>query len=107
MLKFIQNLLILNIALTGKARSLQAYDEAWLQQAAESGNKDALSLFGMALATGKAGCRKDLELGKKYLTQAADQGDEQCLRMLDLINNEVGIFAKNKRSMGKKRPSAH
>lgn len=157
MLKFIQNLLSLNIALVGKARSLQAYDEAlalyrskdfkkalplmkesaelghidamsllgsmlllgqgtkedgkqaevWLQHAAESGNKDALSLFGMALATGKAGCRKDLELGKKYLTQVAEQGDEQSIQMLDLIKNEVGIFAKNKKSMGKKRPSAH
>ena len=149
MLKFIQNLLSLNIALAGKARSLQVYDEAlalysskefkkalplmkesaelghidamslfgsmlllgqgtkedgnqaeaWLQRAAESGNKDALSLFGMALATGKAGCRKDLQLAKKYLTQAAKQGDKQSIRMLDLINNEVGIFAKSKKSM--------
>lgn len=142
MLKLLQNLLNLNLALAGKVRSVQAYDEAlalhgakdyrkalpllreaaelgntsamtlygsmcllgqgvpengkeaeiWLKRALEGGDKNAVSVLGMAYATGKAGIRRDLQQGRALLTTAADAGDAQSAQMLAMMDKKQGIL---------------
>lgn len=144
MLKFIQNLLNLNLALAGKVRSVQAYDEAlalhgakenrkalplmreaaelgdtnamslygsmfllgqgvpengkeaeiWLKRAVECGDENAASLLGMAYATGKAGIKRDLKQGRALLVQAAEAGDTQSTRMLEMMDKKQGMFGR-------------
>jgi TPR repeat protein len=144
LLKLIQNLLNLNLALAGKVRSVKAYDEAlafhgakeftkaiplmreaaelgntnamsvlgsmlllgqgvkengkeaeqWLKRAVDAGNAQAVSVLGMAYAIGKAGCPRDLSRGRVLLAQAAEAGDEQSARMLEMMDKKVGIFKR-------------
>jgi TPR repeat protein len=71
--------------------------ELWLKRAADAGYEDAISVLGMAYATGKAGCRRDVELGRKLLTRSAEAGDEQSRRMLEMMDKGEGIFHHHKR----------
>lgn len=68
--------------------------EIWLKRAVESGDINAISLLGMAYATGKAGFNRDLKRGRELLTQAANAGDSQSSRMLELMDKKQGIFAR-------------
>ena len=72
-----------------------AQAELWLQKAMEAGYEDAASILGMAYATGKAGCRHDLELGRKLLMQAAQAGDERSGRMLEMMEKGEGMFQRS------------
>lgn len=71
--------------------------EIWLKRAVDAGYEDAISVLGMAYATGKAGCRRDVELGRKLLSRSAEAGDEQSRRMLEMMDKGEGIFKRRKR----------
>ena len=147
MLNLIKTLIGLNAAMTGKMRSIQAYDEGlalrdagdlkggyalikesaelghegamailgsiyllgegvkengpealrWLERSIELGCEDSISLLAMALVTGKAGIKIDIERGRKMLEFAAEKGDTQSIRMLEMMDNGVGMFRSLKR----------
>lgn len=71
--------------------------ERWLKLAVEGGYEDAVSVLGMAYATGKAGIKVNLRLAREMLMAAADNGDQQSVRMLDMMDNGKGMFRKSKR----------
>lgn len=66
----------------------------WLKQAVDAGYEEAISVLGMAYATGKAGCRRDAEFGRRLLSQAAEAGDEKSRRMLEMMDKGEGIFRR-------------
>lgn len=68
--------------------------EIWLLKSLESGYFEANSILGMAYATGKAGFKVNQTLAVELLTKAADTGDQQSQRMLELMRNGDGIFIK-------------
>lgn len=72
--------------------------ERWLRMAVDEGYAEAVGVLGMAYATGKAGCRRDMSLALPLLKQAAATGDAQSVKMLEMIEQGVGMFAKSKRS---------
>lgn len=152
MLKFIQNLLNINVLLAGKIRGVQAYDEAiayhgakdyraafplmlesatlgnpqamsilgsmyllgqgttengaqavfWLEKALAADFDDAGSVLGMAYATGKAGVKIDIPKATQLLTLAAERGEAQSARMLEMMEKGEGMFKSLK--MRKHRP---
>lgn len=59
----------------------------------------AISVLGMAYATGKAGIKIDLDKGREILIYAAEKGDKQSARMLEMIVRGDGMF----RGLKKKR----
>lgn len=69
----------------------------WLQRAIDNGFAGAVSVLGMAYATGKAGVKIDLPKAIEMLTCAAAQGDQQSARMLEMIGNGEGMFAKRRK----------
>jgi TPR repeat protein len=75
----------------------------WLQRAIDEGVDDAISVLGMAYATGKAGVQIDLPMARKMLTSCAENGDEQSARMLSMIENGEGMFKHLKKKVGKVR----
>jgi uncharacterized protein len=75
--------------------------EHWLKKAIEGGFEGAISVLGMAYATGKAGIKIDIEKATEMLTFAADRGDEQSVRMLSMIEKGEGMFRHLKQ--GKKK----
>lgn len=66
----------------------------WLQKAVDAGYEGAVSVLGMAYATGKAGVPVDLTKARPLLERAASGGDEQSARMLQMMDAGVGVFAK-------------
>jgi TPR repeat protein len=66
--------------------------ERWLKQAVEGGYEGAISILGMAYATGSAKIRVDIPLARQLLTQAAEKGDQQSARMLEMMAKGQGIF---------------
>ena len=66
--------------------------ERWLRQAVDGGFEGAISVLGMAYATGSAGIRTDIPLARKLLTQAAERGDQQSARMLAMMDKGQGMF---------------
>lgn len=68
--------------------------EAWLLKSVEAGFMEAASVLGMAYATGKAGVKIDIPKATELLTEAADKGDHQSAKMLDMIQNGEGMFAR-------------
>lgn len=148
MLKFISNLINLNSAMAGKARSIMVYDEAlafyrvkdfkqalplmieacdlgnaqamsmlgsmylmgegvqedgqkavsWLQRSIEGGFESAISVLGMAYATGKAGVKIDIPKAREMLTYAAKKGDGQSARMLAMMDSGEGMFKHMKKN---------
>lgn len=57
----------------------------WLEFAVDGGHADAKSLLGMALATGKAGVKRDAARATKLLTECAQQGDVKAAEMLKVL----------------------
>ena len=57
----------------------------WLEFAADGGHADAKSLLGMALATGKAGIKRDIPRAVRLLTECSAQGDVKAVEMLKVI----------------------
>jgi TPR repeat protein len=66
--------------------------ERWLMQAVEGGYEGAISILGMAYATGSANIRADIPLARQLLTQAAEKGDQQSARMLEMMDKGQGMF---------------
>jgi uncharacterized protein len=66
--------------------------ERWVKQAVEGGYEGAISILGMAYATGSAKIRVDIPLARQLLTQAAEKGDQQSARMLEMMAKGQGIF---------------
>jgi TPR repeat protein len=81
----------------GKEDGCQAV--AWLQKAIDGGYEDAVSVLGMAYATGKAGVKVDMQKASAMLQFAADKGDSQSARMLEMMDKGEGMF----RSLKKRR----
>ncbi len=69
----------------------------WLEKSRALGYEPSISVLGMAYATGKAGVKIDLEKGIALLTHAAEQGDEQSVRMLGMIERGEGMFHRMKK----------
>jgi TPR repeat protein len=72
---------------------------AWLQKAIDGGYEDAVSVLGMAYATGKAGVKVDIPKAREMLQFATDRGDGQSARMLEMMDKGEGMF----RSLKKRR----
>jgi TPR repeat protein len=66
--------------------------ERWLKRAVDSGFEGAISVLGMAYATGSAKIRIDIPLARQLLTQAAEKGDQQSVRMLKMMDKGEGMF---------------
>ena len=77
--------------------------EKWLLRGAHTGNSNAIALLGMAFATGKAGFPRDMALGRRYLTEAAQKGDEKSQEMLRLMDQRSGIFARHHPPVGRSK----
>ena len=71
----------------------------WLQRSIEGGFEGAISVLGMAYATGKAGAKIDLTKAREMLTYCAEKGDEQSTRMLAMMDSGEGIFRKVKKGI--------
>jgi len=54
---------------------------------------DAKSVLGMADATVKVGCRRDINLALPLLLEAADAGDAQSAHILEII----GVVSENEK----------
>lgn len=67
--------------------------EQWLRGAVEGGYEEAVSVLGMAYATGKAGLQRDLPAARALLEIAASRGDAQSARMLEMMDRGEGMFA--------------
>lgn len=63
----------------GKANTKTAY--AWAQQAHSAGNRDGTFLLGAIYKDG-VGVKRDIQMAKNYLKQAADQGHEEAKKLL-------------------------
>jgi len=70
----------------------------WLQKAVDAGYEGAVSVLGMALATGKAGVRVDIPRARGMLAACAEKGDEQSARMLAMIDAGEGMFRHLKKN---------
>lgn len=64
----------------------------WLQKSIDAGFEGAISVLGMAYATGKAGVKIDLLIAREMLTSCAEKGDEQSARMLSMMDRGEGMF---------------
>jgi len=73
----------------------------WLQNAIDGGFDGAVSVLGMAYASGKAGVKIDIPKAREMLSFAAKRGEEQSARMLAMMDNGEGMFSSQKR--GKRR----
>ena len=71
----------------------------WLQRSIEGGFEGAISVLGMAYATGKAGVKIDLPKARKMLNYCAEKGDEQSTRMLAMMDSGEGIFRTLKKGI--------
>lgn len=97
MLKLIQGLLNLNLALAGKVRSQQVYDEALalhearafrkaaplMLEAAELGNKHAMSVYGSMLLMGQGVAENGTD-AEMWLKRAMDVGEQNARSVLGM-----------------------
>jgi len=72
--------------------------ERWLREAVEGGYEGAISILGMAYATGSAKIRADIPLARQLLTQAAEKGDQQSARMLEMMDKGQGMSRRLKKA---------
>lgn len=70
---------------------------SWLQKSIDGGYEGAISVLGMAYATGKAGVKIDIPKARKMLSYAAKKGDEQSGRMLEMMDKGEGMFRNLKK----------
>ena len=75
----------------------------WLQKAIDAGYDGAVSILGMAYATGKAGVKVDIHKAREMLATAAEKGDDKSAQMLEMMNKGEGMFAKLKMHKSSKR----
>jgi TPR repeat protein len=75
-----------------------AQAKRWLNQAVDGGYEGAVSVLGMAYATGQAGIKIDIPLARQMLTQAARKGDQQSARMLEMMAKGEGMFRNLKKA---------
>lgn len=75
----------------------------WLQRSIDSGFEGAISVLGMAYATGKGGIAADIEKAQEMLGYCAEKGDEQSARMLSMMKNGDGMFKNLKKNFSKRR----
>ena len=68
----------------------------WLHKAVASGQTDAVGVLGMAYATGKGKVKKNKKLALEFLNKAAEHGDQQSVKMLDMIQKKEGMFRHDK-----------
>ena len=66
--------------------------ERWLKRAVDGGFEGAISVLGMAYATGSAGLRTNIPLARQLLTQATEKGDQHSARMLEMMDKGRGMF---------------
>ena len=66
--------------------------QRWLEQAVGADKMDAKSLLGMALATGKAGIKRDIRRAIELLTECAANEDAKAVQMLEMIRTGKGMF---------------
>ena len=76
----------------------------WLQKAVDAGYEGAVSVLGMAFATGKAGVQVNIPKAREMLAACAEKGDEQSARMLAMMDAGEGIFKNLKKSAKRKHP---
>ncbi len=70
-------------------------DLASLQKAAKAGDKEALIKLGFMYENGQGGVSKDLEMAKKYYSQAAELGSQDAQIALSLLQLSNHIDKKN------------
>jgi TPR repeat protein len=75
----------------------------WLQASVDAGYESALSLLGMAYATGKAGVKIDIPKAQTILTLCAEKGDQKSAKMLSMIKNGEGMFKNINKQASKRR----
>ena len=75
----------------------------WLQKAVDSGYDGAVSVLGMAYATGKAGVRVDIPKARDMLAACAEKGDEQSANMLAMMDAGEGMFKSLKNRGARKK----
>ena len=75
----------------------------WLQRSIEGGYEGAISVLGMAYATGKAGVKIDIPKAHELLRACAESGDEQSARMLSMMDAGEGMFKHLKKKGTKRR----
>jgi TPR repeat protein len=78
--------------------------EKWLVAAMDAGFEGAVSVLGMAYATGKAGIKIDIQKARMMLETSASKGDEQSSRMLQMMDRGEGMFANLKQTSKGKKP---
>lgn len=74
----------------------------WLQASMDHGFEGAISVLGMAYATGKAGVKIDIPKAQELLTYCAERGEQKSADMLRMIENGEGMF-RNLKASKKKR----
>ena len=70
----------------------------WLQKSIDAGYDGAISVLGMAYATGKAGVVVDIPKARSMLIACAEKGDEQSARMLLMMDRGEGMFKSLKKT---------
>lgn len=111
MLKFISNLLQINVSLANKIRSIQAYDEALayrnakeykkaaplMREAAELGNADAMTVLGSALLLGEGMAENGAE-ALIWLNRAVELGQDGAESVLGMAyaTGKAGVKPNHK-----------
>jgi uncharacterized protein len=72
--------------------------QRWLKKAVDGGFEGAISVLGMAYATGSAGIKINIPLARQILTLAAEKGEQQSARMLEMMNKGEGMFRNIKKA---------
>lgn len=64
----------------------------WLHKAVDAGQTEAISVLGMAYATGKANVKRDKKLALEFLNKAAELGDQKSVKILAMMQKKEGVF---------------
>jgi TPR repeat protein len=72
--------------------------QRWLKKAVDGSFEGAISVLGMAYATGSAGIKINIPLASQILTLAAENGEQQSARMLEMMNKGEGMFRNIKKA---------
>lgn len=76
---------------------------SWLNRSIDGGFEGAISVLGMAYATGKAGVKIDIPKAREMLSKCAENGDEQSARMLAMMDRGEGMFRSLRKAKLKHR----
>ena len=75
----------------------------WLQRSIDAGFEGAVSVLGMAYATGKGCVKIDIPKAREILIHCAEKGDEQSARMLSMMDSGEGMFKNLRKKNSKPR----